>query len=219
MSRRLRVAASSLGLASIAATFAVPMGVASAAGRVVEPTSDPVKITYDAHGAPVPFTIKVSGFKPGDLVSVAQCSGKDPSDPTWGVTLDCDTATVPAQASADAQGVVTFPANDPNFGFKPVRGTSPQKFFNCLGPGDADPHNSVPSYTVCRVRIATSFLQRTADETFFAMDFGGAAASSPSADSGSDGPNVVLIVVVVIAVIAIAVATFWFLRRRRLSTR
>ena len=89
-------------------------------------------ITYDAEGVPEQFTIKVGGFKAGDLVAVTQCDGLAPTDPDWVVTTNCDTATGPAKEFADKDGVVTFPANDRNFGFQPVRGQSPQGFFNCV---------------------------------------------------------------------------------------
>jgi hypothetical protein len=193
--------------AAIAAALLLPAAGAHAADRVMEPSSQPVKITYDAQGKPVPFTVKVGGFKPNDLVAIEQCDGLSPQDPNWGVTLDCDTATAPAQRNADANGVVTFPANDVNFGFQPIRGTSPQKFFNCLGPGDADPHNDLHSYTTCNVRVATSFLKRTTDEVFIPMQFSAANRPAPSASSrstSSSSHTVIYVVIGVLVVLAIA---------------
>jgi hypothetical protein len=207
-----------LAFAILIACAIVPVGAAHASGRIVEPSSGSVKISYDAQGKPKQFTIKVSGFQPNQVVSVEQCDGKAVTDPTFGVTLDCDTATVPAQANADAKGVVTFPANDPNFGFQPVRGASPQNFFNCVGPGDPKPINHLPTYSVCQVRVASDYVKRTTDEVFFPIDFGGKAANSPSAvksSSTSSGTPWALIAVIVLIAAAIVAGVVFLIRRRQ----
>jgi hypothetical protein len=180
-----------------------------------------MKITYDAQGKPTQFTIKVSGFQPNQLISAEQCDGKPVTDPTFGVTQDCDTATVSAQVNADGKGVATFPANDPNYGFQPVRGASPQNFFNCVGPGDPKPVNGLPSYSVCQVRVASSYVQRTKDEVFFPIDFGGKAANSSGVSSGASSSTShtwVYIVVIVLVVAAIAAGVVFLVRRRQKAT-
>src|SRR5262249_15915479 len=154
------------------------------------------------------FTIKVSGFRPNQTISVEQCDGKPVTDPSFGVTQDCDTATIPTQANAYAKGVVTFPANDPNYGFQPVRGTSPQHFFNCLGPGDGKPTNGLPTYSVCQVRVASEYVKRTTDEVFFPIDFGGKAANVSGASGGSSSSSSdswILIVVIVLGAAALVI--------------
>jgi hypothetical protein len=196
----------------------VPVGVARASGRIIEPSSGSVKISYDAQGKPKQFTIKVSGFQPNQVVSVEQCDGKPVTDPSFGITLDCDTATIPAQANANAKGVVTFPANDPNFGFQPVRGASPQNFFNCVGPGDPKPINHLPTYSVCQVRVASDYVKRTTDEVFFPIDFGGKAANSSSevkAGRSSSSTPWALIAVIVLVAAAIVAAVIFLVRRRQ----
>jgi hypothetical protein len=207
-----------LAVAILIACAIAPARVAYASGRVVEPSSSSVKITYDAQGKPKQFTIKVKGFQPNQLVSVEQCDGKPVTDPTFVVTTDCDTATVSAQVNADAKGVATFPANDPNYGFQPVRGASPQSFFNCVGPGDPKPVNQLPTYSVCQIRVASSYVARTTDEVFFPIDFGGKAANSAgvsSSSSSSSSHTWIYIVVIVVVIAAIVAGVFLLLRRRQ----
>ena len=205
----------------VVATVAVAMLAVPAAGanRVIEPSGSPVTITYNAQGVPQQFTIKVSGFQPGDLVAVEQCDGTPVSDPNWLITRNCDTATVPAQANADAKGVVTFPANDINFGFQPIVGTSPQKFFNCLGPGQPDPKNGLHSFSTCQVRVATSYLKRTTDEVFFPIDFGGTAPAGSTGASGSNSTSVGVIVAIVAVALAVVGAIVFAMRRRPARAR
>jgi len=198
------------------AGLAVP---AAGANRVIEPSGNPVKITYNAQGVPNQFTIMVSGFRPGDLVAVEQCDGTPVTDPNWGITRNCDTATVPAQVNADAKGVATFPANDVNFGFQPVVGVSPQEFFNCLGPGQPDPKNGLHSFSTCQVRVATSYLKRTDDEVFFPIDFGGGARAGTTGTPGSRGTSAGVIVAIVAAAIAVAGAAVFAVRRRPVRAR
>jgi hypothetical protein len=198
-----------IALVVLVAGILIPLRVAGAGGRIIEPSSTPVKIQYDAQGQPKQFTIKVGGFHPGDLVAVEQCDGRPVTDPRWGITLDCDTATVPAQQNADAHGVATFPAYDKNFGFQPIRGTSLQHFFNCLGPGDKDPHNGLPTYSVCQVRVATSYLQRTSDEVFFPMDFGG----SHDAKAKTGGHTAAIVGLVALVVLIVGGLLFTVRRR------
>jgi hypothetical protein len=212
MNRRLRAAVAAVAVVVVVVVVGLG-GTTGASGRIIEPASNPVKVTFDAHGVPRPFTITVSGFKPNDLVSVEQCDGTAPADPKWVVTTNCDSATVPAQANADARGVVSFPANDPNFGFQPVVGPSPQQLFNCLGP-QSNRNNGLPSFATCQVRVATSYLARTTDEVFLALDFGGQPSSTAPPRSGS-GNSLGWILAGVAAVVAAGGGVLLALRRRR----
>lgn len=186
---------------------------AQAASKVIEPTGDPVVVHVDAKGKPIPFTIKVSGFAPLAQVFVEQCDGSSPQAPHWSPTVDCDLGTQPAPIRASADGTATFPAGDRNFGFKPVRGQSPEQLFNCLAPGDPKPGNGLPSSTACQVRIATNYTTVTSDQVFFTIRF--AAQSSLSSSSSSSSSNSTLVVVMVVAGVLVAAALVTLGARRR----
>ena len=99
-------------------------------------------------------------------MTVEQCDGVASTTAGWTPLDHCDAATSPASVDVGANGIATFPANDPNFGFFPFKGPSPQAKFNCLAPGDPAPNNGVPSFTNCQIRVATDGLAVTADQAF-----------------------------------------------------
>jgi len=43
---------------------------AAGAGTIASPQGNPYVVATDAHGVPIPFTIRVSGFQPGSIVYV-----------------------------------------------------------------------------------------------------------------------------------------------------
>ena len=174
------------------------------------PSADPVIVRLDAAGKPEPFTIKATGFAPQARVYVEQCDGMSPADPKWRPTVDCDVGTQTAGLLADASGAVTFPAGDRNYGFKPVRGESPENLFNCLASGDADPKNSLPSSSTCYVLVTANYTQPTPAQATLRMRFETATTSS------SSNSHTVLVAVVVVAVVA-GVAALVAARRRRLA--
>jgi hypothetical protein len=161
LSRRAIVA-----LASTVAVVATA-GVAFA-GTITTPTGNPFVVPGDASGNPVAFTIVATGYTPGTLVSVEQCDGVAPTAPGWGPTSNCDLATSPSPVLADGTGKATFTATDPNHGFTPFKGESPQSLFNCLSPnGPAlSPSNGLPDYRNCKIRVSTSNNAITADQAF-----------------------------------------------------
>ncbi|MGZ6996560.1 MAG: hypothetical protein ACXVIM_15225, partial [Acidimicrobiia bacterium] len=118
-------------------------GPASAA-TITSPTGDPFVVPGNAAGNPQPFTVTASGYSAGSQVFIEQCDGTPPTATGWDPTTNCDLGASPAPATADAGGVVTFPAADPNFSFHPFKGASPQGLFNCLAPGQASPGNGLP---------------------------------------------------------------------------
>jgi hypothetical protein len=168
-------------------------------------------VHLDSHGRPIPFTISVAGFAPSARVFVEQCDGVSGDDPNFRPTIDCDLGTQSGGQRADAHGRVTFPANDINFGFRPVRGQSPEKLFDCLAPRDPDPHNGLKSWQACQVRIASNIVQPTPDQLFITMHF---TMGSPSR---SDLPAAVLTLVAAISFGAIV--WLYFSRRRRTAAK
>ena len=67
---------------------------------------------------------------------------------------------------ADGSGNVSFPSADPNFGFHPFKGASPQGIFNCLSPNDPSPANGLTDYRSCRIRVSSNNSAATADQVF-----------------------------------------------------
>ena len=175
MTRCLRVGHVAL-VALVALVVLVAPG-AQAATKVVEPRGATVTVRLNPKGVPIPFTIKVSGFLPEAEIFVEQCDGTSPENQKWSPTVDCDYGTQAAPLRADANGDATFPGSDPNFGFKPLRGESPEHLFNCLAVGDPDPHDGLSSSTRCQVRIATNYTQVTSDQLFITMRFEAKAAA------------------------------------------
>jgi len=155
----------SVGLAVlVVAASAVP-----ASAAIVTPATNPFNVPGNAAGTPLSFTITANGFSPGQQVSVEQCDGVAPTVPGWSPTIHCDNGTSPAAVTADGNGSVTFPANDPNFGFVPVKGLSPSGLFNCLAPTDPPSNNGHPDFTNCQVRVSTNNAAPTSDQSFLTM--------------------------------------------------
>jgi hypothetical protein len=188
---------------------------AHGATKVVEPSGNPVVVHLDPSGRPIPFTITVSGFAPLAQVFVEQCDGTSPQDPRWSPTVDCDLGTQPAGKRASADGTVTFPAADRNYGFRPVRGQSPEQLFNCLAPGDPTPHNGLPSSTACQVRIATNYTTVTADQLFFTLRFAAQPKSSTSSKSSGSSSGLVVALAVAGALVAAALIALGVRHRSR----
>jgi len=195
----------------------VGAGTAGAVTAVVEPANPrPYVVPTDAQGQPKPFTVVVSGFKPGTNVYLEQCDGKAITAPHWSVTIDCDPGTSPSGATADAHGVARFPASDPNFDFVEVLGESPSRLFNCLGPHTPKPDNGLPSYTTCQVRASTNNSQVTDDQLFFPIAVAGSGAAGTATGGSKHGSHPALVFALVIAAIACATAGIVvFVRTRR----
>ena len=196
-------------IAGFGALLACGIGAsaARAATRIVTPAAGST-ISLDPAGKPQQITITATGFQPNDQVNVVQCDGVAATDPKWQATLDCDTATSPAAASADTHGKVTFPANDVNFGLQPFIGPSPQRLFNCLAPGQAQPKNGLRSYTNCQLRVSTNLLHPASDQAFVTFQF------ARQGQSSSSSSNTGLIVIIVVVAVLVIVGVIVFLRRR-----
>ena len=131
---------------------------------------------------PQSFTVVADGFPAGNSVaSVEQCDGVSPSTPGYTPLTHCDSATAPAAVDVGADGVATFPANDPNFGFVPFKGTSPQGKFNCVAPGEDSVFNGLPTFSNCQLRVATDLNNTTSDQTFFTLALPAAATPARGA--------------------------------------
>jgi hypothetical protein len=136
------------------------------AGTITSPGGAAVTVAGDDAGNPRSFTIVAAGFAPGNGAAfVVQCDGVDPSTVGWSATRDCDTATSPAAGDVGPNGEVTFPARDKNYGFTPFKGKSPQGLFNCVAPGESM-NNAKPTFSNCRIRVASSLTTATADQAF-----------------------------------------------------
>ncbi|MGZ4799429.1 MAG: putative Ig domain-containing protein [Acidimicrobiia bacterium] len=159
-------------------------GPASAA-TITSPTGDPFVVPGNAAGNPQPFTVTASGYSAGSQVFIEQCDGTPPTATGWDPTTNCDLGASPAPATADAGGVVTFPAADPNFSFHPFKGASPQGLFNCLAPGQASPGNGLPDFTNCQFRVSSNNSASTSDQVFRTMTLPAAAATSPPGFTGT----------------------------------
>ena len=155
-----------VGLVGVAAAL-VRADVAFAA-TITTPNTNAFHVSADSNHNPLPFTIVATGYVPGSLVSVEQCDGKSPSAPGWSPTVDCDLGSAPAAAIADANGQVTFNANDPNRAFTPFKGESPQGLFNCLASGQTL-NNGLPSYTNCQIRVTSNVTVPTFDQAFLTL--------------------------------------------------
>jgi hypothetical protein len=141
-----------------------------AATSITTPSSNPFPVPGDAAGHPQSFTIVASGFPQGSSVaSVEQCDGVSPGAVGWNPLDDCDQFTAPAKVDVGANGLASFPANDPNFGFFPFKGLGPSSKFNCLAPGDPSPNNGKPDYTNCQIRVSTDDNNVTSDQVFLTM--------------------------------------------------
>jgi hypothetical protein len=184
---------------------------AMATAKVTEPSSSPYAVPADDAHQPLPFTIVATGFRPGSLVYAEQCDGVSPTSANWSPTLNCDNGSAPAPAVVDSHGAVTFKANDRNHAFHPFVGASPQQVFNCVAPGASAPKNTLHTFTNCKVRVSSSNVAVTPDQTFLAMTLPSGQASSSSSSSSSHTGLIVGLVVAVVVVVAGA----WFVTTRR----
>src|SRR5262245_32883969 len=116
--------AGALAVAGIALMMAIVAG--AWAGTITTPASSPFGVPGDPAGNPLSFTVVGSGYPNGSTVAIEQCDGVSPSTVGWSPIDNCDIATAPAAVDVGANGLATFPANDPNFGFTPFKGPSPQ---------------------------------------------------------------------------------------------
>ena len=155
-----------LMVVAVAVAAVAVMGIGWAS-TITTPSSNPFAVPGDADGNPQSFSVVASPYAEGvSIVSVEQCDGVSPSTPGWSPITNCDSATAPAAVDVGANGVATFPANNPNFGFFPFKGASPQNLFNCLAPGDPSPNNGKPDFTNCQVARPSSLFSATGDQAF-----------------------------------------------------
>ena len=165
---------------AILSAIVVMGGIAYA--TLQSPSSSELSFTVPGNtaGAPQSFTVVADGFPAGNSVaSVEQCDGVSPSTPGYSPLTHCDSATSPAAVDIGSDGVATFPANDPNFGFVPFKGESPQGKFNCIAPGEDAVFNGLPTFSNCQLRVATDLNNTTADQTFFTLALPAAATPAP----------------------------------------
>ena len=149
----------------------------ASAATITTPTGDPFVVPGDAGGNPQPFTVSASGYAAGSNVFIEQCDGTPTTATGWDPTTNCDLGASPAAVVADAGGVATFPAGDPNYSFHPFKGVSPQGLFNCLAPGQASPANGLPDFTNCQFRVSTNNSASTSDQVFRTMTLPASAAT------------------------------------------
>jgi hypothetical protein len=174
--KKLRVLASLGGIVAGIVLLATP----ALAGTITTPSSSPYTVPGDATGTPQSFTVSASGFTAGQQVYIEQCDGVPSTSPGWNPTEHCDLGTSPSARTADASGNVTFTANDPNFGFTPFKGLSPQGLFTCGAPGDTDPSDGIPYFEDCQIRVSTSNTAVTADQSFLTITLPDAETPPPS---------------------------------------
>ena len=198
-----------LAVCGVGVVGAAVLAAPAFATSITAPSGPTFVVPGDASGNPQSFTVTATGFSSGAVVSIEQCDGKSPSDPTWTATADCDLGSSPAAATADGSGNVTFPANDPNFGFTPFKNISPQHLFNCLSPNDPalNPTNHKTDWRNCQIRVSTNNTAATADQTFLTLQL-------PDAVQGGEVPEVPYAVVLPIGAVAIGGA-FLVVRKRR----
>ncbi|MCU1454091.1 MAG: hypothetical protein JWN46_2237 [Acidimicrobiales bacterium] len=203
MRTQLRVLVAA-GAASIGSLLVVAPALA---GNITTPSTNPFTVPGDTTGAPQAFTVTGSGFTAGQQIYVEQCDGVAPTTPGYQVTTHCDLGSSPSAAIADSSGNVTFPAADPNLGFTPFKGVSPQGQFNCLAPNDATPSNGLSSYRNCQLRLSSNNTATTGDQAFITMTLPDAATPPPATP---EAPYAVLL-----PLGAVAVGGGLYLNRRR----
>jgi hypothetical protein len=188
-----------------AGTFTTPSG---SSGR-------PFVVPADAQGNPIPFRITGSGWGQRHQVWIEQCDGLSPTAPNWSVTADCDITSSPAAAVSNAGGEVSFPAGDHNYAFPVFKGPSPQNLFNCLSPQQKDPHNGLPDFRNCKVRMSTNNSSVTSDQTFLPITLPEGPLPGPTRDpSKSGGSGATPWLIGVGAVIGAALLGGFFVSRR-----
>jgi len=144
--------------AAVAGLVLIGVAGTAFAGTISSPGPGPFTVPADGSGNPLPFTVTATGFGANTAISVEQCDGKSPADPSWSATEDCDLGSSPAPKNSDASGNVTFDASDVNHAFHPFRGDSPQDLFNCLGPNDPATNSGIDDYGAngeanCQIRV------------------------------------------------------------------
>ncbi|MCU1453698.1 MAG: hypothetical protein JWN46_1844 [Acidimicrobiales bacterium] len=157
-----------VGLTVVIAVLATAASAAFA-GTITSPTGttgSPYAVPGDSKGVPLSFSISFTGFAAHTQVYVEQCDGVVPTAPKYEVTSHCDLGSSPSAVVTDSSGAGTFPKDDPNFGFTPFKGMSPQGIFNCLSPTQADPDDGVPSWRNCQVRVSTNNTSVTGDQAY-----------------------------------------------------
>lgn len=200
---------------------ATGVAAAGASPKIVEPSANPVVVQPAAGGKLQPFTIRVSGFQPGEQVYIEQCDGVAITDPHWTPTVDCDIGTSPAPVFTPSSGIVVFGKDDLNHRLVPFRGSSPQGEFSCFG---ATAQKGNPNFGTCKIRISTNNTQPTKDQLFLELVLAGHAGSSGSSSgsgsgSSSSGATIALIVVgVAVVLLLVGFATFRSRRRRAAGT-
>jgi Calx-beta domain len=144
---------------------------APASATYISPSSNPYLVQQDSAGNLLPVDVQVNGFVSGDQVRVEQCDGVPPSTPGYVVTKHCDSGTSPSAAEANGSGVAHFPADDLNLHFTPVRGESPQSYFNCNAPGDPPLGgiNGLQDFTNCQIRVSTSLIANNGDQQYLTI--------------------------------------------------
>jgi hypothetical protein len=167
VSRRM-IAAAVAGIAVV-----MPGSAAYAAFTAPPLTNNTFHVPGDANGIPQSFTITANGFVGDPAVFVEQCDGTNPATfPNWSPSTHCDIGTSPSPLPGQgASGTVSFPANDSNFGFIPVKGKTVSGGYACLSPGEPF-IAGVPAasqYRNCQVRVSTNNSLVTTDQQFFTM--------------------------------------------------
>jgi len=165
----LRSKRRSAGLAVGLAAVVIAVSALPASAAITAPATNPFNVPGDAAGVPQSFTVTANGFSPGQAVYVEECDGVPSTAANWSPTTHCDNGTSPSSTNADGNGVATFPANDPNIGFVPVKGEMPSHGFNCIAPSDPPSNNGHPDFTNCQLRVSSNNATVTSDQVFLTM--------------------------------------------------
>jgi hypothetical protein len=174
-----------LALIAVSAVGLVLSAGSASAATITTPTGNPFVVPGDALGNPVPFTVAASGYTQGQLVYVEECDGTAPTAPGWSPTANCDLGSSPAAVIVDMNGVATFNASDPNHGFHPFKGVSPQGLFNCLSPHGPSPNNGLTDFRNCKIRVSTNNAAITADQAFLNIQLPDAVAGTTTTTTTS----------------------------------
>ena len=184
------------GLAA-AITGAVLIGTASVAfaTQITQPSTSPFAVPGDATptaGNPQAVDVVATGFTADQNVFIEQCDGKDPSDPTWSVAIDCDFGLSPSAAIANAQGEADFVGPGNNFqAFKNGK-TEAQNKFNCIGPDDSPTNNGKTDWTTCRIRVDVNPSgPPTGEQVFLPITLPDYLSSLPNCGVGAGIPQTV----------------------------
>jgi hypothetical protein len=160
--------------AAVAGIALVLTGSAAYAAFTAPPlTNNTFNVPGDANGIPQSFTVTANGFPSAPAVFIEQCDGTNPATfPNWSPSTHCDIGTSPSPLPGQgASGTVSFPANDQNFGFIPVKGKTVSGGYACLSPSEALVPGIAASsqFRNCQVRVSTNNASVTTDQQFFTM--------------------------------------------------